>query len=190
MGEIGCFMSHYNIWKQIVESDLETVLIFEDDIRFEPYFQSKFDHLIRELDSIREQWDLVYIGRKIQHNSHEDWLEGSDQLVHVDYTYWTLAYIITKAGAQKLLDSEPLSKMLPVDEFLPIMFNRHPNSTWTQHFLVRNLKALSVHPLLVHPTHYTGELGYISDTEDTNIINIDQSESVQDLATEKLNDEL
>ena len=78
-----------------------------------------------------------------------------------------------------MLDAEPLSKMLPVDEFLPIMFNRHPNSTWTQHFPVRNLKALSVHPLLVHPTHYTGELGYISDTEDTNIINIDQSESVQ-----------
>ena len=98
MGEIGCFMSHYNIWKQIVESDLEKVLIFEDDIRFEPYFQSKLDHLIRELDSIRDQWDLVYIGRKILHNSHEDWLEGSDQLVHVDYTYWTLAYIITKVN--------------------------------------------------------------------------------------------
>merc|ERR1712227_220574 len=76
MGEIGCFMSHYNIWKLIVESDLEKVLIFEDDIRFEPYFLSKLDHLIRELDSIRDQWDLVYIGRKILHNSHEDWLEG------------------------------------------------------------------------------------------------------------------
>ena len=36
---------------------------------------------------------------------------------------------------------------------------------------VRDLAALSVHPLLVTPTHYTGEPGYISDTEDTGIIN-------------------
>ena len=35
---------------------------------------------------------------------------------------------------------------------------------------VRDLAALSVHPLLVHPTHYTGEEGYISDTEDTQVI--------------------
>ena len=27
-----------------------------------------------------------------------------------------------------------------------------------------------MHPLLVHPTHYTGEEGYISDTEDTQVI--------------------
>ena len=36
----------------------------------------------------------------------------------------------------------------------------------------RDLSALSVHPLLVQPTHYTGEMGYVSDTEDTGVINI------------------
>lgn len=36
--------------------------------------------------------------------------------------------------------------------------------------MFRDLKALSVHPLLVNPTHYTGEEGYISDTEDTSVI--------------------
>ena len=35
---------------------------------------------------------------------------------------------------------------------------------------IRNLKAVSASPRLVYPTHYTGEQGYISDTEDTNII--------------------
>ena len=32
-GEIGCFMSHYNIWQDMVARDLDTVLILEDDIR-------------------------------------------------------------------------------------------------------------------------------------------------------------
>lgn len=76
-----------------------------------------------------------------------------------------------------MIDADPLTKMLPVDEYLPIMYNRHPNTTWSQHFPVRNLKALSVHPLLVHPTHYTGEAGYISDTEDTVTIDTGERET-------------
>ena len=32
-GEIGCFMSLYNIWQDMVARDLNTVLILEDDIR-------------------------------------------------------------------------------------------------------------------------------------------------------------
>lgn len=34
-------------------------------------------------------------------------------------------------------------------------------------FAKRDLKAFSAMPLLVHPTHYTGEVGYVSDTEDS-----------------------
>ncbi len=30
---------------------------------------------------------------------------------------------------------------------------------------VRELKAFSAEPLLLYPTHYTGEIGYVSDTE-------------------------
>ena len=133
-GEIGCFMSHYNIWQDMVARDLHTVLILEDDIRFEAFFIQKLEYLMEELESKLDQWDLVYIGRKILHNSEEDWVGDSEQLVYVDYTYWTLGYIISKSGVEKLLSAEPLGKMVPVDEFLPIMYNRHPNTTWAQHF--------------------------------------------------------
>lgn len=57
--------------------------------------------------------------------------------------------------------------MLPIDEFLPIMFDQHVNDTWKSHFAERNLVAWSASPLLIFPTHYTGETGYISDTEDS-----------------------
>ncbi|CAB3226123.1 unnamed protein product [Arctia plantaginis] len=62
--------------------------------------------------------------------------------------------------------------MLPVDEFLPIMFDQHPNDEWKAHFPVRNLQAYSAAPLLVNPTHYTGQDGYISDTEDSAIVEV------------------
>jgi len=179
-GEIGCFMSHYNIWQDIANSQHDTVLVFEDDIRFEPYFVQKLEHLMAELRTIPEQWDLVFLGRKILHNSEEPWLDSSSQLVRVDYTYWTLSYILTKAGAQKLLAADPLTKMVPVDEFIPIMYDRHPNHTWASYFPHRDLKALSVHPLLVFPTHYTGEEGYISDTEGTNTITAKECKEKKD----------
>ena len=34
--------------------------------------------------------------------------------------------MLTYRGAWKLVQQNPLSKLLPVDEYLPIMFNKHP----------------------------------------------------------------
>ena len=119
--------------------------------RFEAFFTQKLEHLMKELEAKREQWDLVYIGRKILHNSQEDWVGDSEQLVYVDYTYWTLGYIIRRTGVDKLLSAAPLGKMVPVDEFLPIMYNRHPNSTWAQHFHNRYLPSSYLHMSVRHP---------------------------------------
>ena len=105
--------------------------------RFEAFFNQKLELLMEELSSKRDLWELVYIGRKILHNSQEDWLEESEQLVYVDYTYWTLGYIITREGVDKLLAADPLGKMVPVDEFLPIMYDRHPNTSWAGQFQTR-----------------------------------------------------
>lgn len=171
MGEIGCFLSHYTIWKEMVELNLQEVLILEDDIKFEPYFKERAGELMREARAIGG-FDLIYFGRKrLQEN--EIYLKESENFVLVSYTYWTLGYVITLEGARKLLAAEPLKRLLPVDEYLPIMFDQHPNDTWKLKFETRNLNAWSVNPLILFPTHYTGEDGYISDTEDSKLIQIE-----------------
>lgn len=38
-----------------------------------------------------------------------------------------------------------------------------------QHYETRDLRVFSVQPLLIFPTHYTGEPGYVSDTETSTI---------------------
>ena len=108
-GEIGCFLSHYRLWQKVVDQDLDQVLIFEDDIKFEPFFVSKLEHLKQELTELGERWDLVFLGRKILHNSEEPWVKGSQQLVRVDYTYWTLAYLLTRYYSWYSCSSIPLS---------------------------------------------------------------------------------
>ncbi|XP_076436373.1 procollagen galactosyltransferase 2-like [Babylonia areolata] len=167
MGEIGCFLSHYYIWEEMIQKDYERVLLFEDDIRFEPYFRKKLGYLMSDLDRLFPDWDLVYLGRKRLMKSEERMVEGSQYLAWPHYSYWTLSYALSRSGARKLLAQKPLTKMVPVDEFLPIMFDRHPEDIWKLQFEPRNLLALSADPFLVYPTHYTGEPNYISDTEDS-----------------------
>ncbi|XP_049580805.1 procollagen galactosyltransferase 2 [Syngnathus scovelli] len=169
-GEIGCFLSHHSIWSQVVERNLRKVLVLEDDVRFEPRFNRRLQAIMEDMDKAQLDWDLVYVGRKrMQLQEPERSVDGVNNLVEADYSYWTLGYALSLQGATKLLNAKAFSKMLPVDEFLPVMFNKHPNVNYMSHYEPRDLRAFSVEPLLIYPTHYTGEPGYISDTETSTI---------------------
>ncbi|XP_029856746.1 inactive glycosyltransferase 25 family member 3 isoform X3 [Aquila chrysaetos chrysaetos] len=168
-GEVGCFLSHYNVWKEIVSRGLERSVVFEDDVRFEAAFPARLHRLMEELEGAQQDWDLIYLGRKQVNVEDEAPVEGVRNLVVAGYSYWTLAYVISLRGAQKLLAAKPLSKMLPVDEFLPIMYDKHPNEDYKQHFAPRDLLVFSAHPLLVYPTHYAGDSNWLSDTETSTI---------------------
>ncbi|KAI9587920.1 glycosyltransferase 25 family member [Glossina fuscipes] len=174
MGEIGCFLSHYYIWQNIVEKKLDEVLILEDDIRFEPYFKENAEKIITQARSLKE-YDLIYFGRKRLKDESEPPVKGTDNLLHVGYSYWTLGYVLTLKGAKKLIDAQPLQNLLPVDEFLPIMFDRHPVKNWSSVYPKRDLIAYSSTPLLLYPSHYTGDVGYISDTEDSVLLSNEPS---------------
>uniref|UniRef100_A0A3P8S2I3 Si:ch211-13f8.2 n=1 Tax=Amphiprion percula TaxID=161767 RepID=A0A3P8S2I3_AMPPE len=169
-GEIGCFLSHYNIWNEADVLLKTTVLVLEDDVRFEPRFKSRLVAIMDNVQRVGLDWDLIYVGRKrLQVKQPEYWVKGVPNLVHPGYSYWTLGYVLSLNGAKKLLQAKPLNKMLPVDEFLPVMFNKHPKDKYMHYFDQRELKAFSVEPLLLFPTHYTGEPGYFSDTETSTI---------------------
>ncbi|XP_026315231.1 glycosyltransferase 25 family member [Hyposmocoma kahamanoa] len=176
LGEIGCFLSHYYIWRRVVLNGYRRVLVLEDDINFVPNFKEEFSEFMDNLERIFA-WDFVYIGRKVLYDEE---LSESRNIVRPRYSYWTLGYIISSLGAQKLINAQPLKKLLPVDEFIPIMFDEHPNATWKSHFKYRNLIAYSASPLLVYPTHFTGQDGYISDTEGSIIHDVHTEDSDND----------
>lgn len=164
-GEIGCFMSHYNIWLDIVKNNYSWSIVFEDDVRFERNFNLKLNELIESIKD-RNEIDFIYLGRKREGNKEDEkWFNNFT--VYPTYSYWTIGYIVTLNGAKKLIANKPLNKLIPVDEYIPIIYDKHPNLDWKNQFKQRNLFALSVHPLLVQPLHYVGEDKYISDTEDS-----------------------
>ncbi|XP_021049729.1 inactive glycosyltransferase 25 family member 3 isoform X1 [Mus pahari] len=164
-GEVGCFLSHYSIWEEVVARGLARVVVFEDDVRFEDNFRRRLEQLMENVLTQKLSWDLIYLGRKQVNPEEEVAVEGLPGLVVAGYSYWTLAYTLSLAGARKLLASQPLHRMLPVDEFLPVMFDRHPNDQYKAHFWPRDLQAFSAKPLLASPTHYAGDAEWLSDTE-------------------------
>ena len=56
----------------------------------------------------------------------EHLVKGATKIVWARYSYWTLGYILTLSGAKKLLSGDPLGNMVPVDEYIPIKFDDHP----------------------------------------------------------------
>ena len=168
-GEIGCFLSHYTIWEDIIQRNLSKVIVLEDDVRFERNFKNRWKKSLSVFDE--HKYDFLYLGRQIRYSSNESLIDGL--FVSPFYSYWTIGYMITKRGALKLIDAKPLENLLPVDEFLPIMYDKHPDPKLVSHFPNRNLRALSVSPLLIYPTHYVGDSQYISDTEDSNKLRTD-----------------
>ena len=69
---------------------------------------------------------MIYLGRKRGPGAQNDVEKRvTDLLVTATYSYWTIGYILSGRGARILIEEEPLSKMVPVDEYLPIMYGAH-----------------------------------------------------------------
>ena len=59
-GEIGCFLSHWRLWLHVVKHKYQRSLILEDDLRLELDFNARFHEVMRDIDTHRPAWDLMY----------------------------------------------------------------------------------------------------------------------------------
>lgn len=168
------------------------IIVLEDDVRFERNFREKLAKALKEFEKLikvsNEPPEFLYIGRKLNGNYEDEMAvyaidvapdtkkTNRSMFVRPGYSYWTIGYVITRKGIGKLLEANPLQRLIPVDEFLPIMYQSHPNANLTAQFeqneagggrTLPRLEALALRYLLVYPTHYVGDEDYISDTEDS-----------------------
>lgn len=61
LGEIGCFISHREIWKHAKEKGYTKVLILEDDAEIIDNANTIF---LEAIDSLPENWDMLYMGQR------------------------------------------------------------------------------------------------------------------------------
>lgn len=101
-GEIGNFGSHYIAWKYLIDSKLDNLLIFEDDILIENDFISKYNLAI---DNVPSDYDVLSI---FVHSNQYDRFDKSQEISYYiakGYQDWsTLCYVVSKSGARKLVE--------------------------------------------------------------------------------------
>lgn len=159
-GEIGCALSHVNIWKKVVEEDLDEVLILEDDAGFDRHFKFLFERALKFCRHAKTEgkWDLLYLGRNAM---TPDPFQILNFLSMPGFSYCTHGYMVTRSGAEKLLSVGFEQNLIPVDEFLPAMFHQHIRGDVLERFALEDpIWAYAVTPNVVHQVDYTD-----SDTE-------------------------
>ncbi|KAM8984004.1 LOW QUALITY PROTEIN: procollagen galactosyltransferase 2-like [Ara ararauna] len=148
-GEIGCFLSHCYIWKEVVNRELGKMLVTEDHVCFENQFKRKLMKLMGDIQQAQLVWELINIGwKRMRVQEPEKAVPSVMNLVEADYSCWTLGYAIS-SGAQKLIRAEPFSKMLPVHEFLPVTYNKHPVQVFVAYVDVSWILLMSLSQIML-----------------------------------------
>ena len=150
MGEIGCSLSHYNAWKIAVEQDIEYPIILEDDA----VINSDFYELVNNIIKLDNQFDLIYFGRKSFVSDKKDIckIDYKYKLVEPAFSYWTVGYMLNKKSAWKLVNSNFTQNLIAVDEFLPLLYNKHTSPYYDiSNYNIDNFSALAVEPKPVKP---------------------------------------
>mgnify|MGYP000927167739 FL=1 len=120
-GEIGCFLSHYNIFNKIKNYNDSYSIIIEDDVEFDI---KKNINIIKDVvNNAPLDWEIIFIG----HNYYEE-TEQKDNYKFNEYTFkkikrvfGTQSYIINnKAISSKIQQLLPIKG--PIDIILPSIF--------------------------------------------------------------------
>ena len=112
VGAVGCAMSHFKMYIELMYSDYDAFLILEDDIEITDNFDVKLLHICNQLKN--EEWDLLFLGHHLRNKNPQENKCKMNTLPVIEkwdvYTSFqnsvggTIGYIISKKGAKNILD--------------------------------------------------------------------------------------
>jgi GR25 family glycosyltransferase involved in LPS biosynthesis len=112
-GEIGVSLSHYYVWKKIVDENINSALVLEDDaINVHPNFSEYVNEIMKDVPS---DWDMILLGFWLHKGDN-----GSEIIKNRIYKVKDFvllhSYIINKKGALKFLNLTPID--MPIDSWI------------------------------------------------------------------------
>jgi glycosyl transferase family 25 len=93
-GQRGCSQSHINIWRHIVENNIEYALVLEDDACFDKEWKNKLDLFCSQ--NTDEEWHMIFLNASEPIEPRDTWVEAHEQ-------YLTGGYVISNMSAKILL---------------------------------------------------------------------------------------
>ena len=117
LGEVGCSLSHVMAWQRIVKTGVPTLVLEDDAMPVEPLI-ADLPMLLHDLSYL--EFDLCYLA---QRNDPGPKPLAGRHIHAVDYhPLWTLSYLLSPAGARKLLATPWQEHLIPADEMLTAGF--------------------------------------------------------------------
>ncbi|CAG8717446.1 16336_t:CDS:1, partial [Racocetra fulgida] len=131
-----CYLSHYFIYKLIIEEEYNNILILEDDADLELNITATMTDIHRDLPA---SWDLLYVGHCFESVGEE---VGNSSSVHKLYKsvapMCTHGYAVSNLGARKLVKLlDPVIPRGTIDYSLTVVIKEN------------NLSSYSVHPPVI-----------------------------------------
>ena len=97
IGEIGCAMSHYAIYKKMGQDDLKVACVLEDDVILDGRFNEVLEFAERNIDTNKPQVFLLSNHTRVV-DDEKDW-----HIVACKRDMYTEGYVITEPAAKALL---------------------------------------------------------------------------------------
>lgn len=116
-GELGCSLSHYEIWKNAKEQNFERILVLEEDFLIQSEFTMKM------VEDLPDDWDMVYFGRNLIKGNEDK--KVNDSFVKPGKSYNSHAYILSASGINKIMNNNFDQNIIPVDEYLICNYQKH-----------------------------------------------------------------
>ena len=101
LGELGNFASHYSAWKYVIDNDIKSLLVFEDDVVMHDDFMYKYNII---MNSVPKDYDIMSIF--VDPNQYPRCMPKDyiNDYITKGYQDWsTLCYVVSRQGAEKLV---------------------------------------------------------------------------------------
>lgn len=130
-GQLGCFLSHFQLWKHISESKIEMAIVLEDDIKINNNFNNIIDIIYKNLP-IKFDYVYLFIHPDKQNIKYLDANEGD--IIPAEDNFGTVAYIITLRGAKRLIK---LTNFLKIQAAVDRQINFYIQNQFIKAFMIK-----------------------------------------------------
>jgi len=110
IGAVGCYISHYMLWQNIMDSNTDIFFIVEDDVSLVDNFSDLFTEYLQYVPS---DWDIIYVGHESLHLVNPKVINDK---VSQGVPACTYAYVIKKNIIPMLLELAPID--MPIDTMI------------------------------------------------------------------------
>lgn len=114
-GAIGCYLSHVELYKKLLNDECEYYLIFEDDSQIIPNCEKVIHEAIKNAPS---DWDMISFARGYGYS----YTEIKEKYTKYYHFFGLTCYLINKKGAKKFLEefnSKPIT--MQIDSKMSLM---------------------------------------------------------------------